>query len=216
MSDINTGAGLVGPVYIHKSRTADTVARPYAIFGDSYGFHLFGDVCGQYPADMVTRNYLGFCHKFTSSSGVCGLFGHTDAYGPLGQGDFLRQPSIAASAGCYMHKDEAGTLNRNVAVYLNSCKQPYETISAGYSTAMPVWNDGDLLYMGRQVIGNGTAASAYCYFPGLFYPLHKALQAGLATQDKAIDNYRYYTVYGNNIGTANIGGVLIDVENFRP
>ena len=118
MSDINTGAGLVGPAYIQKSPTADTVSCPYTVAGDAYG--CFFNTAGILSGTMRTKDfvsYIGFDIPLTGNVPKCLLM----ACGIDGQSSgtsILRAAlaSITGYDGLFVHRSLGGTLNTKVAL----------------------------------------------------------------------------------------------------
>lgn len=145
MSNINTGAGLVGPVYVHKSHTADSVARTYVIAGDQYGFYLQSNFCNSSnsPGTPVI-SYIGFNIPVTDEIPICVLFADAKDFSAAATGTgFLlnASPATGSVAGAYIHKNKSGTLNTAVAVMGGCFDIQGHAIGCEYITSG--WEEGN-------------------------------------------------------------------------
>lgn len=184
MSDINTGSGLIGPVYIHKSYYANTAAQKYYLIGDQYGFYLVTNPLdpNSYQNAAWTPHYLGFLNKAMSDDiPVCVLFGSPDEQ----NFNYISLASIPSSSGfstMKLHKNRAGTLNVSTAQVSGSGITPEgyalgtRHYKAGTNTAvligLPTYPYlGTALYS-RPFVKDGSSGTISGYLPGLYSPHH--------------------------------------------
>lgn len=120
MSDINTGGGLVGPVYLHKSYYANTTGYTYSVIGDTYGFFINSYLykSGSVDGEPLSVAYCGFCNMFYSNDiPKCLLFADSVDGPSYGSKMMLHSPgSYGGSSGLYLHRNRAGVLNVTVSV----------------------------------------------------------------------------------------------------
>ena len=104
MSDINTGAGLVGPVYISKSPTNDAVTRSWHVFGDAYGFYAGTHSANTtYPDGIpVNWHYFGFVNGVVNAVPICVM---------IGCGDLTGNVDYVISGMLYATSDSTGSLS---------------------------------------------------------------------------------------------------------
>ena len=119
MSDINTGAGLVGPGYIHKSYYANTTGYLYTIAGDQYGFFLNSNLYkSAFETTPTALSYRGFLNRLRDTDApVCAVFG--DSADGVSLGSFMvyqAPPATTGKAGLFVHKSKEVVLNTKVAL----------------------------------------------------------------------------------------------------
>lgn len=169
MSDIDTGAGLVGPVYIHKSYTSDTASRRYYIIADQYGMLLATPHVNQWVYTVAQGHaYLGFLNAYSDEIPVCSLFGNGDADSSFGY--MVYQPEITASskAFCFEHKNRSGQVNIPVAVFCPAYQRSnYAFGNANDTTAYPAYVPGNECAIGRPFVNDGSVYTCRGEIPGM-------------------------------------------------
>lgn len=231
MSDINTGAGLVGTIYIQKSYTANTTANAYEICGDAYGFYIHS--CKVYASALPTKAeviaYIGFSDPILSDAPICVMLGQSDSTslgtGYLSACAVLRDASIASTPNCFIHKNMAATLGVAASLIINGGPHPVNKSFSHYYNTMPAY-DGNLVY-GKPYCNDGSAFSFNSYLPGLYYLCHSyasinALNLHPFNVNNAlsVDGKTFVTADAASqtaTGSYEWGFVAIDIgEGFRP
>lgn len=178
LSDIDTGAGLVGPVFIHKSYTANTTANAYEICGDQYGFYIH--TCRAFysadPSKAEILSYIGFSEPVNSNaSPMCVIAGAADT-ASMGTSyavaaSVLRASSVASVPYCFVHRSLNGAnINKPVAHIHNGGPHPVTRCMGDVSAGMYQYS-GDLI-LARPYLSDGAAYTCHSYLPGLYYPCH--------------------------------------------
>ena len=188
MSDIDTGAGLIGTAYIHKSYYASTAAQKYYVVGDAYGFYL-----GTNPYRSIAYydgaylcQYLGFLNRFfDDDTPICGLLGNRD--GTVNGATALtwlvcQEPTGASSAYAYLHKNRSGVTGISPALVKNSSHQiAGRALASNEDTYLFNSAYTGRVFYSRPFLNDGAANTIGCFLPGL-YGLHQAY-AGVGVPD---------------------------------
>lgn len=235
MSDIDTGAGLVGITFIHKSYYASTAAQKYYVIGDSHGFFFSGNAYRTitYDANACCLHYFGFLNRYLSSDiPVCGLFGNRDgAINGVTTPNFLvlQACTVASVRDSYIHKNRTGLLGIACAAIAASSHQ---IAGRALSSLEDVYwfSDG---YMGQCIcsapyVNDGAVNTISGLLPG-FYGLHSnpansgiqdiglapSVLTPFATEGKSFLRAQSYTTSSGSQYSA--AGLLFDIgEGFRP
>lgn len=224
MSDINTGLGLVGPTYVCKSYSADTVSRPWDVIGDQYGFYLSTAIPYSlyYNATNTQMlHYLGFANNelYPSLVPVCVLFGGPDKVSQ--DTDWPKMTTTfsattASAAYMFVHRNRGGALNVPVCCCFNGGPHPIGEAFGNKDAlpAMPAYTG--TLIRGRPFINNGVGHSVMDFLPGYYYPCHSSgITSRVNIPDGSSTLLPLY-VYGAD---KNKGGgfILFEIsEGFRP
>lgn len=189
MSDINTGSGLVGPVYQAKSSTADSTSKLWRVIGDAYGFYLFTiKQTGGSLINPTNAFYYGFANGLLPNDlPPCIMAGCDDSVGTYALSRLGAVGTAISTAFdfVYAHKDRSGALNKKCAfvsagslavisssaVIAISTSWPTNSTSPTY-TKLPYPFNGQLLYY-PVYMNEGVANTLLCSLPGFFGHMHR-------------------------------------------
>lgn len=218
MSDVDTGIGRTGRLYVYKTSVDNTSAREWIIIGDSAGFYM------QTKSNPDYQTY-GVYELTYTGSGVP-LFS-SDAWLSIISG--IPDDDLYASTLPYLHgpnettsfRKESLQIARNMAGTISPIRERLR-LNGGFHLQKNMGNlgplypvEGQLLYT-QPMLGDGIANTMRGYLPGLFCPEHSS---GLSDGDIITTDGKSLMVLK---GGANIGygfepwTMLIDIgEGFR-
>lgn len=219
MSDIDTGAGYMGPEWIYKSTTADNVARNWTVVGDAAGFHTAIVANGSH----AELNYQGHGIPFFSSDAwfsiISGRGSQHTYYAELPE---IQPITVAANGDNCVRvarklSGEAGSIGTPIALYPGggfSIDIIMGSVSLPAALTYPVM--GKLIYS-RPFLNDGAEKTMRGYLPGLYCPEHGAgLTHGQVYPDNGLELMALKISYYNT-DTPYGGWALIDIgEGFRP
>lgn len=223
MSNIDTGSGLIGPVYIHKSYYANTTGYSYNIAGDQYGFFIQAQcyyAAGANPAP-ISISYLGFLNPLlVSDIPICALFAdYVDGISKGGGNMIYANPASSVSrGGLFIHKSRSGSLNIAVANY-SSGAMDLDTHAMGSTGKSTAYDNTGLKYL--PSLGYTLGAKIYTN-DGAAYSVSGVVPA-MAPQSSETEGFTCYNTIncgesgGTYGGAWNYGRLLIpNDESFRP
>lgn len=219
MSDIDSGAGLVGPCWCYKSWNGGGVvnsdAKPWFAIGDGAGFLLITKPFPTYiKGEIMELNYFGDgIPLFSSDQQFAVITGPTTDVIATSEMLLLNNPLSASSAKASIRA------SRNIDVSLSNvagCLMTNGGLHVGMvmGTKGPVYPyDGKLLYS-RPLVNDGAAYSMRGFIPGLYSPEHSSGLTDGATID--IDGYSFMVFKGYDYNNVKISYFLVDIgEGFR-
>jgi len=235
MSDINTGAGLVGPGYVSKSSSANTTARPWLVVGDQYGFYLFTDTAFFSNSSPMNTQYFGFLNGlFSTDIPICALMGGADSasdntYSYIGL-DYFKASENVSDIYCYIHRNIDGVLNTKVtcrsASYLSGLSESgsYYAMSAEFAYdgnatqryMLPYPYKGNLVYFDYLIFSKqgslGFAPEAI--MPGFYAHAHRSSNLPVYPSTLTADNKTFMVKAIITVGQyyCKTGSALIEIS----
>lgn len=215
MIDINTGAGLVGPVPVHKSYDANTTGYPYTIAGDQYGFFLNSNLYkAAFEEAPTALSYIGFLNRLRDTDApVCAVFG--DSADGVSSGSFMvyqAPPITTGKAGLFVHRSREGVLNTQVALRSGGV---FEIDGHGIGTE----RSNTSFFEYKQLPEDEVIAAPIYVNNGSAYSIQYVLPAA-ALQSKLSTGYNatFYGFNGVSISTGyDVGKLAVPLDgSFRP
>lgn len=212
MSNISTGAGLVGPAFLHKAFYNTIQSSPYTIIGDQYGFYIatFDYTIFGYSPNMTTSaNYFGFNIPIGDNLPICLLL--ADGVDGIAQGGYIgynAMVGVGGYPGLYAHKNLSGQINIQVACMGGVFDLKGEAIGCNLTDT---WTEtkfpsSSIVIASPIYVTDGQGCSIGGRLPGF------------SRQSQIISGYIniYIRVQGNNYAK-HWGHILISIsEEFRP
>lgn len=218
MSNIDTGAGLVGPSYLSKSDEANTNSREYIIVGDGTFFsmcHCFFEPT--WTDYAYNGSYWGFgdgikAFPFIDYSPFV-LFGGAD--NTAFPKNLIYVNLYGTKSAFFLHRSVDGSqLNVPSALIANS---GMSLSYLGYTvhTGKPVYPYNGQLLLGQPVTGQGSDNASgliHTYIPGLYDPLHSS---GFTTASEIVSDSDTYFPFRYTYNSSYGCGLLKLTGDFR-
>lgn len=225
MTDINTGLGGTGDANTRIHATSGTVARPWIIIGDGYGFYLWIDTGDRWEVtNRPNLSYFGDAIPLSSQDGFCSLVSGGYSAESFGGLCFMNAPFSTSVASYQTMKvqrrlsGDSATIGQYVQLLGSACAVSKIPGSSWVNAAMSYPFDGKLLRSRVSFSDGNQVGTLRGFVPGLWCPEHNnvGLTNGATYIDGAV-TLLCLSIYGQQSDASEgFGFFLIDIsDTFR-